>query len=104
MGVSRWQQTDKESLEATVLREVKEETGLEVKINKKITRVKHAYTHFKITLHAYDCHYVSGEAKAYTTDDVRWVSLDELEKYPFPKANSKLLEVYKKNYWGFKGE
>ncbi len=94
-------QTDKEPLEATVLREVKEETGLEVKINKKITSVKHAYTHFKITLHAYDCRYVSGKAMAYTTDDIRWVSLDELEKYPFPKANSKLLEVYKKDYLGF---
>jgi A/G-specific adenine glycosylase len=94
-------QKESESLEETVMREIKEETGLQVKLNHKITQIKHAYTHFKITLHAYDCTYISGKALPHTTDEIRWVSLSELKTYPFPKANSKVLDIYT---GGSKGE
>ncbi len=89
-------QQEKESLEATVLREIKEETNLNVKLEKKITTVKHAYTHFKITLHAYECAYISGSASPNTTDEIRWVPITQLKKFPFPKANNKILQIYDK--------
>ena len=49
-----------ETLEQTVCREIQEELGISVRIREPIMTVKHAYTHFKITLHAYHCDYVEG--------------------------------------------
>ncbi|MEK7298741.1 MAG: A/G-specific adenine glycosylase [Candidatus Margulisiibacteriota bacterium] len=81
-----------ESITQTILREVHEETGLEVTIVQSLCMVDHAYTHFKIRLHAYLCDYVSGTASANTTDEVRWVGLDQLDQFPFPTANRKVID------------
>ncbi|RAP35860.1 A/G-specific adenine glycosylase [Candidatus Marinamargulisbacteria bacterium SCGC AAA071-K20] len=85
-------QESKESLEETCLREVKEETGLQIEILNPLTSVKHAYSHFKITLHPFLCDYVSGKEIPKSATELKWVSLNDLSKYPFPKANKVVLE------------
>lgn len=75
----------------TAVREVHEETGLRVRAHQKYCTIKHAYTHFKITLHAYACEVVSGRAKPHASDELRWVTLDELNDHPFPTANKKVI-------------
>ncbi|MFN3386563.1 MAG: A/G-specific adenine glycosylase [Candidatus Thermochlorobacter sp.] len=82
-----------ESLEACCQREIAEETGLSVSVGEKFAEVKHAYTHFKITLHAFHCAYLSGEAQAKSSQEVRWVRIDELPQYAFPKANKSVIEA-----------
>lgn len=79
-----------ESFKAAVAREVKEETGIEIEVGKRLGLVKHTYSHFKITLHAYSCTYLSGAAKPLGCDAVKWVAPDALKKYAFPAANLKL--------------
>jgi A/G-specific adenine glycosylase len=64
--------------------------------------VRHGYTHFKITLTAFRCEWVAGEAKPASTDALRWVRLDELDDYPFPKANIKVFEAVR-NYERMQG-
>ena len=73
-------------------REIREETGIEVEVGEKIAAVDHAYTHFRITLHAFTCRYVSGEARAIGCASIRWVHPSELDRYAFPKANRLILE------------
>lgn len=90
-------QKENESLQNTVLREIKEETQLDVSIDKQYCTIKHAYSHFKITLHVFKCHYVSGIATPNTTDEIKWISLEEIDTYAFPKANIKALEVIKED-------
>lgn len=85
-----------ESLEETVIRELREELGVEAKISEKYMQLKHAYSHFKITLHAYWCFIVSGEPEPNWGTELKWVGLDQLEEYPFPKANKTLVEGLKK--------
>lgn len=82
-----------ESLVACVAREILEETGLTVQVGPKIASVKHAYTHFKITMHAFACEYVSGTAEPKASQELRWVALDEIQQYAFPKANKRVLEA-----------
>jgi A/G-specific adenine glycosylase len=77
----------------TLRREFRRETGLRVRVGFPYCRVEHGYTHFKITLTAYHCEWRSGKAKALTSDEVRWVSLQDIGAYPLPKANHKVLEA-----------
>jgi len=84
-----------ESLKDCVAREILEETGLIVCVGAKITSVNHAYTHFKITLHAFECDYLSGEALPKASQALKWVGLDEIDHYAFPKANQKVLAALK---------
>lgn len=81
-----------ETLPETVRREIEEELGINVTVDEAITTVKHAYTHFKITLHAYHCTYQSGTPEPRACQAWRWVSPNELSKYAFPKANKTVLE------------
>ncbi|HKJ34187.1 MAG TPA: A/G-specific adenine glycosylase [Balneolales bacterium] len=80
-----------EKIEQTVRRELKEELDVEVKVGPKLMDIKHAYSHFKITLHAFFCTMISGEPKPKTSQEIRWVSIRELDQYPFPKANRSLV-------------
>lgn len=90
-----------EPIETTVKREIAEELGIDVVVGEAITSVKHAYTHFKITLHAYHCLFVSGEKTCDKTSDPvaksatqwRWVKPSELSAYAFPKANKRVLDL-----------
>jgi A/G-specific adenine glycosylase len=55
-----------------------------------------------MTLTAFRCEWVAGEAKPVSTDELRWVRLDELDDYPFPKANIKVFEAVR-NYERMQG-
>lgn len=83
-----------ETLEATTYREVLEETGLDVKVGAPYPVVKHAYTHFKITMTAFHCTYISGEPVPNASDELKWVSVSELAVFPFPKATLKVIESF----------
>lgn len=85
-------QEENESIQQTVERELNEELGVEVKAYKELMNFKHTYSHFSITMHAWHCKLLSGEPKPKESQEVRWVSKDELEDYPFPKANKVLTE------------
>jgi A/G-specific adenine glycosylase len=92
-----------ESLAETARREIREETAVNVKAGKRLCLVKHAYSHFKIRLHAFECSYQSGRARAITGSETRWVPMDRLHEYPFPSANKRILDVllsgeHKKSY------
>lgn len=95
----------KESIRETVRREIKEETQLDVVVETKLCEVKHAYSHFKITLHAYFCTLLDREKKLLplTTESLkveaeeyRWVELEKLENFAFPTANKKVIHALKK--------
>lgn len=86
-------QEHNEPLEDTVKRELFEECNISVKVNDCIKVVKHAYSHFKITLHAFSCQYESGDIQAKSAEQLRWVSINDLNLYPFPKANKAFLDL-----------
>jgi len=81
-----------ESLKETCVRELREELGIEVAVSKRFHRLAHAYTHFKITLHAFSCQIERGEVCSRLGQPTRWVMPDELYDYAFPRANRRLIE------------
>ncbi|MEN9225145.1 MAG: A/G-specific adenine glycosylase [Thermostichus sp. DRC_bins_24] len=73
-----------------VVREVKEEIGIDIEVVTELATIEHAYTHFTITLIAFICRYLGGEAQALQCTEVRWVNPAALSEFPFPGANQKL--------------
>ena len=73
-------------------RELAEELGVEVEVGVPLARVDHAYSHFKITLHAFDCRIVSGEPEHHAAQPLRWVAVEDLGDFAFPRANRRIIE------------
>ena len=84
-----------ETVEDCVRREIKEELGIDIEVNDRLITVNHAYSHFKVTLNVFNCTHISGEPQTIECDEVKWVTLDEIDSYPFPKANSQIIEAIK---------
>ncbi len=82
-----------ETLEECLRREIREELRLEIEVGSQLTQVRHAYTHFRITLHAFECRLVSGEARAIGVADFKWVRLSELDRYAFAKTDRKIIQA-----------
>ena len=82
-----------ETIEACIAREIQEELGIEIAVGDRLCTVTHAYSHFKVTLNVHHCTHLSGEPQPIECDEVRWVTLDTLEEYPFPKANSHIIDA-----------
>ena len=85
-----------ESLPDCLRRELREELAIEVEVGQRFAVVKHAFTHFKITLHAFDCRYQGAlppysEPQALQALDWAWVSEEELARYSFGKADRQVI-------------
>ena len=84
-----------ESLVDCLKRELREELAIEVEVGDLFTVVQHAFTHFKITLHAFTCHHVEGEPQNIGVRDWAWVTADELDQYTFGKADRQVIRAMK---------
>ncbi len=84
-----------ESLEACIIRELREELGIHVRVIGHLLKVKHAYSHFTIDLHTYCCRISKGRPVCRECADYRWVTLDEMQQYPFSRADHKIIDYLK---------
>ncbi len=82
-----------ETLPETLVREIQEELAMTIRVGDHITQVTHAYTHFKITLDAFFCEWVSGEPQAIECADWKWVTVDQLTDYPMGKVDRTIAAV-----------
>lgn len=82
-----------ESLPEALQREIGEELGIDIAVGAALGRIKHAYTHFRITLHAFEARHVSGEPQDIAVDAHVWVTLDDLDDYAFAVTDRKIIEL-----------
>ena len=87
-----------ETLPDCLQRELREELAIEVEVGALFVSVKHAFTHFKITLHAFECRYVSGVPQKLGVRDFAWVTEGELAKYSFGKADRQVIQALQERY------
>jgi A/G-specific adenine glycosylase len=80
-----------ESLADTCRREIHEELAVNVKVGRRRMVIEHAYSHFAVRLHVFDCRYVSGRPRAIGCQRFRWMKVHELEKLAFPAANKRII-------------
>lgn len=79
-----------ESLEECLARELQEELGIEVAVGEHLVTLKHGYTHFRITLHAFHCRLVAGEPRCLDCDEVRWVTVEEMAALPMAVTDRRI--------------
>jgi A/G-specific adenine glycosylase len=90
---------DNETVEECIKREILEELGIEIEVREHLITLDHAYTHFRITLNVHYCRYLGGEPQAIECQEIRWVTLDEIDQFPFPKANTRIIEALRVGVW-----
>ncbi len=79
-----------EGLTAALRREVREELGVEIGEVRRLTTVRHAYTRFEATLHAYGCR-IKGPGPALGRTR-KWVALGRIRRYPLPSGSVKIVD------------
>jgi A/G-specific adenine glycosylase len=72
-------------------RTIKDHTGLSVTVGEPIATVRHAYTHFKITLEVLACRWETGRVRLNGSAAFRWVAPGQLQAFPLPGAVKKVL-------------
>lgn len=85
-------QKEGENIQQTIERELEEELNIEVHAYRELMSLKHHYSHFSITLHAWFCKIVKGTPEPRASQEIQWVQIADLPQYPFPKANKILTD------------
>jgi len=80
-----------EDIEYSLRRSVKKELDISIRPEKYLASVNHAYTHFRITLQAYECRLLKGAPKPLGCQNWRWASLTDLKKLPLSKIDRMIL-------------
>ncbi len=79
-----------ESLVEALRRELREEVGAEIAEVRFLTTVRHAYTRFQVTLHAFTCRF--RRAPALPEKEFRWVTLRSIRRYPLPSGSVRIVD------------
>ena len=79
-----------EDLQACLKREIKEALGVAINVGGFLGKYRHAYTHFRVTRHAFRCTLVDGEPSPRKAADLHWITPDELPGYPMGKTDRQI--------------
>ena len=81
-----------ETFEQCLVRELREELGVEVKAGRLFEGITHAYANKTVRLKFFLCELTEGDPQPLGCAAVRWVGKPELADYDFPAADARLLE------------
>lgn len=82
-----------ESAAEACVRHIATKTGIRVGRPKTLTEARHTYTHFRIHMQVFVCRWLGGRVRRSGPAAHAWVTIAELDRYPFHKANLKLFEA-----------
>lgn len=97
-------QKSSEGLAACLRRSIEQMLGIEIRVGEPIVAVDHAYTHFRVTVHAFYCYHESREPQALGYSSWQWVRLGELDRFALPKVQHKVLTALRRQNDGPDGE
>ena len=80
-----------ESLAQALRREICEELGLDITVKQQFAIVKHAYTHFRITLYAFHARANGGAVQDIGVAGHAWVTISDIDDYAFAAADRQII-------------
>jgi 8-oxo-dGTP diphosphatase len=80
-----------ETVEACVVREVLEETGIVVAAERRLATIEWDYPERRVALHPVECAWVRGDGELLEVADLIWATSAELRAREFPPANAALV-------------
>jgi A/G-specific adenine glycosylase len=80
-----------ETIRQCIVRELKEELGINVEVGEFLTTVRHAYSHFTMDMHTYFARIRSGRPRPLHCQDYRWMPVSGLRSVPYSKADLKII-------------
>jgi mutator protein MutT len=81
-----------ETFEQCLVREIREELGLEISVGELFKEIVHAYPEKSVRLKFFICKILSGKPRPLDCAAVKWVTKTELATFEFPAADAKLLD------------
>jgi mutator protein MutT len=90
-----------ETFEHCLIRELREELGIEVEVGELVESLTHDYPEKTVHLRFYRCQWLRHEPQTLGCTDLRWVRAKELKNFDFPAADTSLLEKLSSTseYW-----
>ena len=88
-----------ETFEECLLRELREELGIEVTVVELIETVEHEYPEKRVQLKFFRCAWQANEPQALGCPAFAWVTREQLASYEFPAADAHLLARLRENQW-----
>ncbi len=84
---------DQESLESCLKREILEELNLHIDVGEPFGTYRHAYTHYRVTLHAFLCSIPNGDQPFPTEGQAfQWVERNQLSHFPMGKIDRQIAD------------
>ncbi len=81
-----------ETFEQCLVRELREELGIEVEVGGLFEDISHAYAEKTVQLKFFNCKLISGEPRPLDCAAFQWVDKTKLADFEFPAADARLLE------------
>ena len=81
-----------ETFEQCLVREIREELGVEISAGKLFEEVVHDYPEKSVHLKFFICQLLSGEPQPLGCAAFKWVGKSELDDHAFPAADAQLLD------------
>jgi len=81
-----------ETLEQCMEREILEELGIKIDIEKELLKVRHEYESKVIDLHFFKCVIIEGTASPKEGQEMQWVEPYMLSKFSFPPPDKKIVD------------
>jgi 8-oxo-dGTP diphosphatase len=81
-----------ETLAECLVREIREELGVEARVGGEIFATTHTYPEHRVELHFLTCD-LEGEPAPQLGQDMRWVPRHELGGLEFPQADAELIQL-----------
>ncbi len=85
-----------ETFEQCLVREIREELGVEISVGELFEEITHAYPEVSVHLKFFLCKLLVGEPQPLDCAAVKWVNAAELAAHEFPAADAQLLEKLKR--------
>ena len=87
-----------ETKEEALIRECREELGVTVRVGEVFTELTHVYPDLTVHLTLFHAAIPEGEPRKLEHNDLRWITVGEMDVYPFCPADETILQKLRELY------